>query len=82
MGKIVYDDEEVDRLLDRSQEGVGETKVGANDYLSSFKLATFVVRDEEQDEPPPEEEKEVAESGKMVGVNPCHLMGHKWFLYT
>ncbi|KAI6653320.1 Chromodomain helicase DNA binding protein 4 L homeolog [Oopsacas minuta] len=54
-GRIVYDKEEIDRLLDRSQEGVGETKFGANDYLSSFKVATFALKDQEQAQ---EEEKE------------------------
>ena len=65
--RIVYDSEEIDRLLDRSQEGVGETKFGANDYLSSFKVATFALKDQEQEiieqkeiSPEPEHERTVS----------------------
>ena len=65
-GRIVYDKEEVDRLLDRSQEGVGETKFGANDYLSSFKVATFAFKDQEQEQEQPEEKEPVPEPAKMV----------------
>ncbi len=38
---LVYDDSAVANLLDRTQKGVDEKEDVANDYLSSFKVATF-----------------------------------------
>merc|ERR1712012_163456 len=49
---IVYDDKAVKALLDRSQEGVEEKENWANEYLSSFKVATYQTKEggeEEQD---------------------------------
>ncbi|CAF3381327.1 unnamed protein product [Rotaria socialis] len=58
--KIHYDDPAIDKLLDRSQEGIQEKEDGLNEYLSSFKVASYATRetnedDEEEDirEPPP-----------------------------
>jgi hypothetical protein len=58
--KIHYDDQAIDKLLDRSQEGIQEKEEGLNEYLSSFKVASYATRetnddDEEEDfrEPPP-----------------------------
>uniref|UniRef100_A0A6Q2ZNP9 DNA helicase n=1 Tax=Esox lucius TaxID=8010 RepID=A0A6Q2ZNP9_ESOLU len=48
---IHYDDEAVDRLLDRNQESENpeETEIQSmNEYLSSFKVAQYVVKDEEE----------------------------------
>ncbi len=42
---IVYDDAAVDALLDRSQEGIEEKESWANEYLSSFKVATYQTKD-------------------------------------
>merc|ERR1711962_1278948 len=42
---IVYDDKAVKALLDRSQEGVEEKENWANEYLSSFKVATYATKD-------------------------------------
>merc|ERR1719429_796033 len=42
---IVYDDKAVKALLDRSQEGVEEKENWANEYLSSFKVATYVTKE-------------------------------------
>merc|ERR1712088_54510 len=42
---IVYGDEEVDALLNRSQEGIEEKESWANEYLSSFKVATYQTKD-------------------------------------
>ena len=42
---IVYDDAAVDSLLDRSQEGIEEKESWANDYLSSFKVATYQTKE-------------------------------------
>merc|ERR550532_3037422 len=42
---IVYDDKAVAALLDRSQEGIEEKESWANEYLSSFKVATYQTKD-------------------------------------
>jgi len=42
---IVYDDKAVADLLDRSQQGVEEKENWANDYLSSFKVATYQTKE-------------------------------------
>ena len=42
---IVYDDKAVSSLLDRSQEGVEEKENWANEYLSSFKVATYATKE-------------------------------------
>merc|ERR1719340_332401 len=42
---IVYDDKAVKALLDRSQEGVEEKENWANEYLSSFKVATYATKE-------------------------------------
>uniref|UniRef100_A0A8C7V2M7 Chromodomain helicase DNA binding protein 4a n=1 Tax=Oncorhynchus mykiss TaxID=8022 RepID=A0A8C7V2M7_ONCMY len=50
---IHYDDMAVDRLLDRNQESETpeETEIGSmNEYLGSFKVAQYVVKDEEEEE--------------------------------
>eukprot|EP00092_Neocalanus_flemingeri_P015825 GFUD01017130.1.p1 GENE.GFUD01017130.1~~GFUD01017130.1.p1 ORF type:complete len:1937 (+),score=754.41 GFUD01017130.1:187-5997(+) len=52
---IVYDDTAVASLLDRSQEGVEEKENWANEYLSSFKVATYATKEGGE----PEEEVEV-----------------------
>merc|ERR1712045_886393 len=52
---IVYDDAAVSALLDRSQEGIEEKDAWANEYLSSFKVATYQTKDANA----PEEEVEV-----------------------
>ncbi len=52
---IVYDDAAISSLLDRSQEGIEEKESWANEYLSSFKVATYQTKDAGE----PEEEVEV-----------------------
>merc|ERR1711981_690208 len=47
---IVYDDKAVSQLLDRSQEGIEEKESWANEYLSSFKVATYQTKDTGQEE--------------------------------
>ncbi|KAM9326735.1 chromodomain-helicase-DNA-binding protein 4 [Gastrophryne carolinensis] len=45
---IHYDDKAIDRLLDRNQDEIEDTEIqGMNEYLSSFKVAQYVVREEE-----------------------------------
>merc|ERR1712156_410964 len=59
---IVYDDAAVNQLLDRSQEGIEEKESWANEYLSSFKVATYQTKDSGQ----PEEEVEVLQQEAEV----------------
>lgn len=49
---IHYDDKAIDRLLDRNQESESteDTEIQSmNEYLSSFKVAQYVVKDEEEE---------------------------------
>ena len=43
--RIHYDDQAIDKLLDRSQEGIQEKEDGLNEYLSSFKVASYATRE-------------------------------------
>ncbi|XP_063755463.1 LOW QUALITY PROTEIN: chromodomain-helicase-DNA-binding protein 4-like [Eleginops maclovinus] len=48
---IHYDDKAIDRLLDRNQDATDDTELASmNEYLSSFKVAQYVVKDEEEEE--------------------------------
>ncbi|XP_034747905.1 chromodomain-helicase-DNA-binding protein 4a isoform X2 [Etheostoma cragini] len=48
---IHYDDKAIDRLLDRNQMDTDEPELQSmNEYLSSFKVAQYVVKDEEEEE--------------------------------
>uniref|UniRef100_A0A671N942 Chromodomain helicase DNA binding protein 4a n=1 Tax=Sinocyclocheilus anshuiensis TaxID=1608454 RepID=A0A671N942_9TELE len=48
---IHYDDKAIDRLLDRNQDATDDTELQSmNEYLSSFKVARYVVKDEEEEE--------------------------------
>ncbi|XP_060948241.1 chromodomain-helicase-DNA-binding protein 4-like isoform X1 [Limanda limanda] len=49
---IHYDDKAIDRLLDRDQNAdTDDTELQSmNEYLSSFKVAQYVVKDEEEEE--------------------------------
>lgn len=50
-GAIHYDDDAVAKLLDRTLEGIQEKEVGLNEYLSSFKVATYnIVNPTEEEE--------------------------------
>ena len=53
---IVYDDKAIEQLLDRSQEGIEEKESWANEYLSSFKVATYATKEVDA----PEEEVEIS----------------------
>jgi len=47
---IHYDDHAIDRLLDRNQDATDDTELQSmNEYLSSFKVAQYVVKDEEDE---------------------------------
>lgn len=47
-GRIVYDDKAIEALLDRSQESQEEKALAMNDYLESFKVATYQVKEGEE----------------------------------
>merc|ERR1719474_1702375 len=47
---IVYDDETVNALLNRSQEGIEEKESWANEYLSSFKVAQYQTKEQAEEE--------------------------------
>merc|ERR1719481_536388 len=42
---IVYDDAAVNSLLDRTQSGIEEKESWANEYLESFKVATYATKE-------------------------------------
>lgn len=50
--KIVYDIEAISKLLDRTQEGQEEKEIAMNEYLSSFKVASYQVKEGEVEEEP------------------------------
>ncbi|XP_057664252.1 chromodomain-helicase-DNA-binding protein Mi-2 homolog isoform X2 [Diorhabda carinulata] len=47
---IHYDDKAVGELLDRSKEGIEQKESWANEYLSSFKVASYVTKEGETEE--------------------------------
>ncbi|GFO42503.1 chromodomain-helicase-DNA-binding protein 3, partial [Plakobranchus ocellatus] len=60
--RIVYDQEAIRKLLDRSQAGQEEKVMAMNEYLSSFKVANYTVQEgEEEEEPETEVLKQEAE---------------------
>jgi chromodomain-helicase-DNA-binding protein 4 len=56
---IHYDEKAVRELLDRSNKGEEEKENWSNDYLSSFKVASYSTREEEEEEP----EREIIKQG-------------------
>ncbi|KAI7684861.1 hypothetical protein SSS_03217 [Sarcoptes scabiei] len=42
---IHYDDKAIEELLDRSQEGIEQKEMWSNEYLSSFKVASYVTKE-------------------------------------
>uniref|UniRef100_M4AA75 Chromodomain helicase DNA binding protein 4 n=1 Tax=Xiphophorus maculatus TaxID=8083 RepID=M4AA75_XIPMA len=62
---IHYDDHAIDRLLDRNQDATEDTELQSmNEYLSSFKVAQYVVKDEDDEEE--EVEREVIKQEESV----------------
>ncbi|XP_019771101.2 chromodomain-helicase-DNA-binding protein Mi-2 homolog isoform X3 [Dendroctonus ponderosae] len=47
---IHYDDKAVGELLDRSKEGIEQKESWANEYLSSFKVASYATKEGENEE--------------------------------
>uniref|UniRef100_A0A3Q3RDX8 Uncharacterized protein n=1 Tax=Monopterus albus TaxID=43700 RepID=A0A3Q3RDX8_MONAL len=62
---IHYDDQAIERLLDRNQDATDDTELqNMNEYLSSFKVAQYVVKDEDDEEE--EVEREVIKQEESV----------------
>ncbi|KAM3858547.1 chromodomain-helicase-DNA-binding protein 4a [Diretmus argenteus] len=62
---IHYDDKAIDRLLDRNQDATEDKEIQSmNEYLSSFKVAQYVVKDEE--EPEEEVQREIIKQEESV----------------
>nr|QVX32603.1 CHD3/4/5A [Platynereis dumerilii] len=59
--RIVYDEKAIEALLDRTQEGQEEKEIAMNEYLSSFKVATYAVKEGEEDDVEVEVLKQEAE---------------------
>lgn len=59
---IHYDDKAIEELLDRTKEGIEQKELWANEYLSSFKVASYVTKDAEDEEPETEILKQDIES--------------------
>ncbi|XP_021937675.1 chromodomain-helicase-DNA-binding protein Mi-2 homolog isoform X5 [Zootermopsis nevadensis] len=59
---IHYDDRAIDELLDRTKEGIEQKENWANEYLSSFKVASYVTKEGEEEEEPTEIIKQEAEN--------------------
>lgn len=47
---IHYDDKAVEDLLDRSKIGIEQKENWSNEYLSSFKVASYVTKEEDEEE--------------------------------
>ncbi|XP_068214865.1 chromodomain-helicase-DNA-binding protein Mi-2 homolog isoform X13 [Palaemon carinicauda] len=47
---IHYDNRAIEELLDRSKEGIEQKENWANEYLSSFKVASYVTKEGEEEE--------------------------------
>uniref|UniRef100_A0A1A8AH82 Chromodomain helicase DNA binding protein 4a n=1 Tax=Nothobranchius furzeri TaxID=105023 RepID=A0A1A8AH82_NOTFU len=61
---IHYDDKAIDRLLDRNQDATDDTELQSmNEYLSSFKVAQYVVKEEDGEE---EVEREIIKQEENV----------------
>lgn len=46
--EIHYDNQAIEELLDRSKEGIEQKENWANEYLSSFKVASYVTKEGEE----------------------------------
>lgn len=52
---IHYDDKAIEELLDRTKEGIEQKEMWSNEYLSSFKVASYVTKEVEDEEEETEE---------------------------
>ncbi|XP_029287263.1 chromodomain-helicase-DNA-binding protein 5 isoform X1 [Cottoperca gobio] len=61
---IHYDDDAISKLLDRSRDATEDTEIqNMNEYLSSFKVAQYVVKEEDEEE---EVEREIIKQEENV----------------
>lgn len=69
---IHYDSTAIERLLDRSQDDTDDADVqNMNEYLSSFKVAQYMVREEDK------VRGELARTGVLVPLRHAHLKAFK-----
>ncbi|XP_028836078.1 chromodomain-helicase-DNA-binding protein 4 isoform X2 [Denticeps clupeoides] len=62
---IHYDDKAIERLLDRNQDATEDKEMQSmNEYLSSFKVAQYVVKDDDEEEE--EVEREIIKQEESV----------------
>lgn len=68
---IHYDDKAIGELLDRSKEGIEQKEMWANEYLSSFKVASYVTKEAEEveEEQPKEESTDPQYWEKLLGAH-------------
>ena len=73
---IHYDDKAIDELLDRTQEGIEQKEMWANEYLSSFKVASYATKEAEEveEEVKPTEEPDPQYWEKLLGA---HYIQHQ-----
>lgn len=76
---IHYDDKAVEELLDRSNKGVEEKENWANDYLSSFKVASYATKGEDEEDPETEviKQEENADPAYWVKLLRHHYEQHQ-----
>lgn len=68
-GRIVYDERAVEDLLDRSKQGVEQKLTLANEYLSSFKVASYVIRSRDE-----ADDREILKVSSQVQSGPRTLI--------
>lgn len=85
---IHYDDKAIGELLDRSQEGIEQKEMWANEYLSSFKVASYQTKEaeaEEDEEAAAAAEAEARNKEKEDAMNDPHywekLLGAHYIQY-
>ena len=66
---IHYDDEAISSLIDRSNEGIEQKENWANEYLSSFKVASYVTKEGDDEE---EQETEIIKQ-EAENTDPAYL---------
>lgn len=69
---IHYDDKAIEDLLDRSNEGIEEKEVWAEEYMSSFKVASYATKEAE------EEEEEVEQAPAKPAKEEAQQDPHYW----
>ena len=80
---IHYDNEAIARLLDRNQDATDDADVqNMNEYLSSFKVAQYVVREEDKVRPGGRGMTRVVEMVEVMEVEVVgvmEMMGDSWW---